>query len=837
MMHLPKSTGPVCRLLLSWVRFACLGLAVSWVGCGPSQSRPGDVPEAPGRGPAPDAAARKRPIPQGPAVEKEPATAEGVLESMVAAYKKASSYADAGTVRLLIEQGEGKVDESADYALTLVRPAKIRMQVYQAMVVCDGQELHAAIADLPGQVLAKAAPDELTMESIYADGVLAAVLSSGLTGPAPQLILLLEDDPLGLLLQDVEETSLGQPGTISGRDCHRVELRRASGTMVFWVDRESYALRRIVFPTDELRKEISGGGPVDQGLRASLVAEFAGAEFDVQVDARAFAFEVPEGAELVKFFAPPDPAQLLAKRVPDFKFVDLEGNLVTPDSLAGKITVLEFWSTTCKYCRDTLPGVDKARQQYKDHDQVGFFAVSVDDPEVENGSLQGALEQLGVDLAILRDPQRNMGMLFNTTATPAEFLIDAKGVVQFYEVGVPQGADLAAALSEKLEKLLAGEDIYQKPLQEYQQRLKEYERQLEASADSRSPGRPAVEEIEIPRAEIAQRSEPKTFNLSRLWDCTELTAPGNVLVVESAGGQSRLLVVDANKSVAEVGPDGKLITMQQLPIEPSEAISNLRTAAGADGRRYFAAFSFAQQRFHLFDQSWQLIFSFPQDALENHHPGIADVQLADLDGDGRIEAYVGYRDVVGVQRVSLEGKRLWSNRSVIDVAQIAFSGPDAQGARHLACTSRSGALTKIDSAGRRLGEVSLLGRFLHRIVAADLDGDGVPQWCGMAVQEDGRNVAVGLSEAGKESFSYELPVGVHRRQIEPIVAGRLLPGAAGQWLLPGADGSIHVVAGDGKLLDRFNYGAELAGLATTELDGKRLLIVATPDALEAWRVE
>jgi len=397
---------------------------------------------------------------------------------------------------------------------------------------------------------------------------------------------------------------------------------------------------------------------------ASLVAEFEGAQLGGQVDAKAFEFETPTDAELVKFFVEPHPAQLLAKEVPDFKFTDLAGKPFTPESLAGKITVLEFWSTTCGYCRMTLPSLDKARRQYQDNNQLAFFAVSIDGPEVENEALQRAFEGLGVQVPILRDLEQNMRLRFNTTGTPSKFIIDAKGVVQYSQVGVPQVPDLAAALSEKLEKLLAGEDIYQEPLEAYRKRLKEYEQRLEASADSQSSGETGVKKLEIPRAEIAKRSQPKTFKLTRLWQCKELTAPGNVLVVESAGGSPpRLLVVDAGRSVAEVGLRGKLIATHPLEIEQTELVTSLRAAAGADGKPYVAALASAQQQFHLLDQQWKLVVSYPQDALENKHSGIADVQLGDLDGDGTLEAYVGYWGLVGVQAVSLEGKRLWSNRS------------------------------------------------------------------------------------------------------------------------------------------------------------------------------
>jgi hypothetical protein len=75
------------------------------------------------------------------------------------------------------------------------------------------------------------------------------------------------------------------------------------------------------------------------------------------------------------------------------------------------------------------------------------------------------------------------------------------------------------------------------------------------------------------------------------------------------------------------------------------------------------------------------------------------------------------------------------------------------------------------------------------------------------------------------------------KPIEPILVGRLAPGPTRQWLVPGPDGSINIIAPDGRLLDQFNYGAPLSGLATVEHDGQRILVVAAPEGLQAWRVE
>lgn len=813
---------------------AWMGLAVAWLGgCGsaekPDGKKPsaGDVerssiriPDPPDRTPT-------------PIVQPGTNTAEPLLRRMASAYKRARSYADRGRLHLVAQRTPEPIDQTFDFSVAFVRPNKLRMEVDRVRVVCDGEKFYASIPELPGQVVVRRAPDELTGQWIYADQCLGRALVAGTFGWSPvQLAFLLENDPVGRLLENARRTVLDEPAEISGRDCFRVRIQRREGDFVVWIDQQSFLLRRINYPTDYLRESLAGGGTVGS---VSLVAEFAGAQLDTAVDPVAFKFEIPRGTERFEWFRPPQPGDLLAKKVPEYKFFQPGNKAVTSASLSGKIVVLNFWAAGWKPSHDNLARFEKVYQQYKQDSRIAWLAVNVNGPDTDDRTLRDTFADLGVHVPLLRDDEDQAALAFNVPGrAPVVVIVDAAGVMQDCEI--IDNPNLATDLPGKLEKLLAGEDIYREPLARFQKQWRQHEKMMEAQAKGLTPEAGAGDQqaVPIPRAEIAEQTRPRTFQLTRLWQCTELTAPGNVLVVPSGDGPPRLLVVDTWKSVAEIGVDGRLVARHPLNIEQMEFVNTLRTATAADGQRYFVALFTSQQRCHLLDEGLQLLLSYPESALEQPHAGLADAHLADLDGDGTLELYTAYWGILGVRAASLDGKSLRSNRTAaINVQQIAVTGPDDQGRRRLICANTRDSLALLDANLRPQGSVTLPGRALRKIAAADLDGDGRPEWCGIYGAKSGENVAVGFDLTGKELFSYTLPEGIHELPVERIIPGNLTGGRSGQWLLPGPDGSIHVLAADGKPLDRFNYGHSLAGLATAAIAGKPVLIVASSKGVEA----
>lgn len=828
----------VRRRVLAATAVVLVGLFVGY-GCKPSETPASKEPAA-----QEDAKKEKEEMPAGaetPAAAKEdapkgkPQTAMDVLNRMVEAYRNASSYVDAGSVRLTGKIAGKDIEQTMDFSVAMERPDKIRIQSYLGIAVCNGKNLYGGVQSLPDQVLVKSAPGQLTPETIFSDRFLTNALCNGIAGAPPQVMLLLGKDPLKGILADAETPELGEPNQIEGRDCYLVNVKRSDGTAVFWIDQETFALLRVVLPTDEFRQAIGQDKPVEN---LSLVEEFTGAAINGKVDLKAFEFPIPEGVEEVDVFLPPTPAQLLSKKSPPFQFTMLDGKPVTSESLKGKVVVLDFWATWCKPCEKSLPNVDVVYQKYKDNDQVAFFAVSVDYPDVSGEEVDKVAKEWKLTIPVLRDTDGSAA-IFRFTGIPTMVIIGKDGIIQDCESG--GNPKLAEVLPEKIDKLLAGENIYEAPLQEYREQIKRYREAMEKEAATQHEGGepPAMEEQKLPETKIAPKSEPAALKLSPLWKCDQLKCPGNMLVLQDGKEPPRLLVVDSFKSLVEVGADGKVIATHDVNMDEKamEVVSNARVFAGKDGKRYVVVFASAQQRFHLFDEQWKQVMSYPADALAKPHSGIADVEFVDFDGKGSPQICVGYWGVVGVQGVSLAGNRLWSERSVSNVVHMAVTSADAQGKRSLICTNHTGSLALLNGEGQRGDNIVVPDRAIQWIVTADLRGDGQLLWCGLSAAKIGEYSVLGISPKGEELWEYPLPPGIQQQPVEPIIAGKVKRDGPGQWLLPGPDGSIHIVAADGKPMDKFNYGAPLQGLATMDIGGQPALIVATATGIEAWKVE
>lgn len=820
-------------------RIGLVALAVGlscWLGC-----RPAETPEAtkPTEQPAAgvSSAINGQPIAE-QSNAAEQATAQGVLDAMVEAYKTAQSYADFGQARMTGQIGDQPFDVKASFLMAMVRPNKIRLQAYDGIAVCDGEHLRAYVEGIPNRVLEVPSPETLKIDSIFAHGILADRMAQGPTQEYTwlplQVILLLADDPLKTLLYQATEVQLLPPEPIEEQLCDRVEITRPDGKGVFWIDRETHVLRRFEYPTDELKRRLAADQRMGRVDRLTLVADFTSATLNQPVDPAAFQIEIPPEKIIVDALTPPG-IPLLGKPSRDFYFVGEDNRPVTMKSLEGKVVLLSFWASWGTTCPDWLPELQKAYDKFKDNDQVVFLAVSIDAPNVPDEELKSLFRQWNVDLPLGRDPDGHNEEAFDVTDIPTTVILGRKSVVQAVEPGGP--IEGAAELIRQIDKLLANEDIFTEKLEVYEVMKSEYRRIFDEMLKQDLFVSPMAILQQIPQSGVAEESSAAKLKLTPLWENTDLDMPGNILLVPRPDGPDRLLVVHGGKAVAELDPHGALVTNHPLELPEPEFVAFVRTHAAADGQRVYVGSAPGMQQFHVFDESWKRLHSFPSDAHDHPHAGIGDVQIADLDGNGMPEVAVGYRGLVGVKGVSLDGTILWSERSLSHVLKMAVGAPDADGRRLLFCTNDRNSLAMIDADGNQAGRVSLGGRLLYWITTADLDGDGQMEMCGLSAPQIGGNLAMGLNTQGDLLWSYELPEGTPGQMVELVTTAQLSPNGSAQWLLAGVDGSIHIVASDGSPIDRFNHGMLITGLAATSIDNKPAILISTRQGVTALAVE
>jgi thiol-disulfide isomerase/thioredoxin len=116
----------------------------------------------------------------------------------------------------------------------------------------------------------------------------------------------------------------------------------------------------------------------------------------------------------------------------------------------GKVTLVDFWATSCAPCVKIMPAVD---QLYRDKQSEGLVVVGIatdDNP----GLVVNRLKELGVSYPnLIDDAASSMQGGFRVDELPMTFLIDKRGRVRLVRKGGDEGE--IAALRSATELLLA----------------------------------------------------------------------------------------------------------------------------------------------------------------------------------------------------------------------------------------------------------------------------------------------------------------------------------------------------------------------------------------------
>jgi len=109
---------------------------------------------------------------------------------------------------------------------------------------------------------------------------------------------------------------------------------------------------------------------------------------------------------------------------------------LTPDSLRGKVVLVDFWTYSCINCLRTLPTIRAWHEKYKDS---GLVVIGVHTPEFpfekDEANVRKAIHDLGIAYPVAMDNDYRIWRGFHNEYWPAHYFIDATGHIRFHAFG------------------------------------------------------------------------------------------------------------------------------------------------------------------------------------------------------------------------------------------------------------------------------------------------------------------------------------------------------------------------------------------------------------------
>jgi cytochrome c biogenesis protein CcdA/thiol-disulfide isomerase/thioredoxin len=114
----------------------------------------------------------------------------------------------------------------------------------------------------------------------------------------------------------------------------------------------------------------------------------------------------------------------------------LNSPALTPNSLRGKVVLVDFWTYSCINCLRSLPYVKAWDEKYRNH---GLVVIGVHSPEFaferDPSNVKKAAAQLGVSYPVALDDAYAIWRGFDNHYWPAHYFVDAKGQIRGHHFG------------------------------------------------------------------------------------------------------------------------------------------------------------------------------------------------------------------------------------------------------------------------------------------------------------------------------------------------------------------------------------------------------------------
>lgn len=117
--------------------------------------------------------------------------------------------------------------------------------------------------------------------------------------------------------------------------------------------------------------------------------------------------------------------EMEGKPFPKFSFKDLNGNVVSNESMKGKIIVIKCWYIHCAACIKEFPEVNNLVEKYKDRKDILFVSLAEDTPE----QLKVFLARKPLSYSVIPNMKVYMNETLQLNAFPTHFILNKDGLI------------------------------------------------------------------------------------------------------------------------------------------------------------------------------------------------------------------------------------------------------------------------------------------------------------------------------------------------------------------------------------------------------------------------
>jgi len=132
---------------------------------------------------------------------------------------------------------------------------------------------------------------------------------------------------------------------------------------------------------------------------------------------------------------------------PDFAGFKIEGKL--PESLKGKVLLVDFWASWCEPCKASFPVMEDLHKIYGPKGLV-IIAVNVDE---NKSDMEAFLKDHPATFTIVRDARQKLVERAGAATMPTSLLIDREGKIRTVHSGF-RGDETRKKYIEEIESIL-----------------------------------------------------------------------------------------------------------------------------------------------------------------------------------------------------------------------------------------------------------------------------------------------------------------------------------------------------------------------------------------------